>query len=99
MKQKLLLFITALMLCIGARAEETTIGILTYTIYTDENYAEVTGIDRSHYYTEVTIPATIEWQEKEYPVTSLGKDCFSDCSKLTSATIPSSVTNIGDGCF
>ena len=40
--------------------------------------------------TSITIPNS---------VTSLGNDCFGDCSGLTSITIPNSVTSLGDGCF
>ena len=32
-------------------------------------------------------------------VTSLGDNCFSSCSSLTSVEIPSSVTSLGEGCF
>ena len=40
--------------------------------------------------TSITIPSS---------VTSLGSNCFYDCSGLTSITIPSSVTSLGDMCF
>ena len=98
MKQRLLLFITALMLCIGARA--TTIQVidgLKYIIYTDHNCAVLTG--NNYTQKEIVIPASITWEGKKYPVTELRVKCFSNCSSLTSITIPSSVTSLGDRCF
>ena len=49
--------------------------------------------DRCFYHcglTSITIPSS---------VTSLGRSCFSGCSRLTSITIPSSVTSLGEDCF
>jgi hypothetical protein len=43
----------------------------------------------------VTIPGTINL----LPVTSIGTNAFSNCTNLTSVTIPNSVTNIGNGAF
>ena len=98
MKQRLLLFITALMLCIGAKA--TTIQVidgLKYIIYTDQNYAVLTG--NNYTQREIVIPASITWEGKKYPVTELGVKSFYGCSSLTSITIPSSVTSLGEDCF
>lgn len=98
MKQRLLLFITALMLYIGAKA--TTIQVidgLKYIIYTDQNYAVLTG--NNYTQEEIVIPASITWEGKKYPVTELGAKSFSNCSNLTSIAIPSSVTSLGDNCF
>ena len=98
MKQRLLLFITTLMLCIGARA--TTIQVidgLKYIIYTDHNCAALIG--NNYTQKEIVIPASITWEGKKYPVTELEGRCFYDCSNLTSVTIPSSVTSLGGGCF
>ena len=100
MKQRLLLFITALMLCIGAMAESTTeqvIDGLKYIIYTDQNYAVLTG--NNYTQEEIVIPASITWEGKKYAVTELGAKCFYNCWNLTSVTIPSSVTSLGDCCF
>ena len=94
MKQRLLLFITALMLCMGARAENTTeqvINGLRYIIHTDQNCATLTS--NNYTQSEIVIPAKIAWKGKAYPVTSLGGSCFSGCKNLTSVTIPSSVTD------
>ena len=44
---------------------------------------------------DVTIPDTING----LPVTSIGDSAFSDCTSLTSITMPNSVTEIGDGAF
>ena len=98
MKQRLLLFITALMLCIGARAATVqVIDGLKYIIYTDQNCATLTG--NNYTQSEIVIPAKIAWEGKKYPVTELGNNCFKDCSGLKSITIPSSVTSLGESCF
>ena len=44
---------------------------------------------------KMTIPDTIEG----YPVTKIGNYAFSDCSALTSVTIPASITSIGTLAF
>ena len=98
MKQRLLLFITALMLCIGARA--TTIQVidgLKYIIYTGQNYAVLTG--NNYTQQEIIIPASITWARKKFPVTELGANSFLDCSDLSSVIIPSSGKSVGESCF
>ncbi len=45
------------------------------------------------------IPATAKDGDMEYSVTSIGMFAFSECSELTSVTIPESVTSIGDYAF
>lgn len=86
------------MLCIGARA--TTIQVidgLKYIIYTDQNYAVLTG--NNYTQNKIVIPPSITWEGKKYPVTELGAKCFSGCRSLNSITIPSSVKSLGDYCF
>ena len=48
---------------------------------------------------EVVIPQKFIYDGITYSVTSLGEGCFSECTSLTSITIPNSVTSLGKNCF
>ena len=58
------------------------------------NNATVTYRDRNYnsYSGTVVIPESFNYSGKTYSVTSIGSWAFSDCSGLTSVTIPNSVT-------
>ena len=81
---------------IEASAEEEytegTYGEFTYRNYGD--YVEISECNESAE-GEFVIPYEIDG----VPVTNIGDYAFSDCSGLTSVTIPNSVTNIGDSAF
>lgn len=70
---------------------------LQYIVYTDRGYAVL--IADNYTQSEINIPASILFGETEYPVKEIAGGCFDGCYRLTSITIPSSVTSLGDRCF
>ena len=66
-------------------------GKTVYVTYKDTNY--------NSYMDSVVIPSTVTYSGTTYSVTSIGYWAFSECSGLTSVTIPNSVTSIGGSAF
>ena len=103
--KKFIIAITAVMLCVAeSLAHDVEIDGIYYNLYESDKVAEVTYKgDASYEYYEysgsVTIPETITYNSEIYSVTSIGYSAFSDCSGLTSVTIPNSVTSIGGYAF
>ena len=83
---------------IDASAYDVEVDGIYYNLIPKGNAAEVTKGDKE-YSGDITIPSSINVNDAEYPVSSIGKSAFSSCSSLTSVTIPNSVTSIGDGAF
>ena len=52
------------------------------------------GVDYGSYEGDIVIPETVTYEGITYAVTAIDTDAFSDCSNLTSFTIPQSVTRI-----
>ena len=48
---------------------------------------------------DIVIPKSVTYQNTTYSVTSIWNSAFSDCSGLTSISIPNSVTSIGESAF
>ena len=61
------------------------------------NYFE-SSIDHP-YSGDIVIPSEIYSGETAYRVTAIGDRAFNECGELTSITIPSSVTSIGEQSF
>jgi len=91
-------FVFGVLLATQAWAQITTftIGNLKYTVIKGTANVSV-GKGSTNPTDNLVIDATVENDGKTYTVTSI--DNFSNCSRLTSVTIPNSVTSIGEYAF
>ncbi len=65
----------------------------------DGNDLQVTNNGENSYGGDLVIPAQVLYKGKTYNVTSIGKKAFYNCYRLTSITIPNTVTSIGEKAF
>ena len=72
---------------------------LYYELYSSTNTAEVVFNKDYFELKSVNIPKEVKYKDNIYVVTIIGYEAFSNCSALTSLTIPSSVTFIGNSAF
>ena len=103
---KLTFVLTMLMSMVGLQAfagwsTYTQVGDLYYYLDKDNSQALVTSMPSASgkYTGDIVIPYSITYEAKTYSVTSIDQYAFSDCSGLTSITIPNSVTSIGGSAF
>ena len=74
---------------LNSSSQEATV---TYENFDDEsNYKDLSG--------SLAIPEKVSYGGTTYTVTSIGKEAFDYCSRLTSVEIPKSVTSIGNWAF
>ena len=95
--KKQVLFIVLMLIPLMASAQ-TEINGIYYNLNSTTKVAEVTS-GTLKYTGSVVIPKTVIYGGVTYSVTSIGWSAFSDCSGLTSITIPNSVTSIGGYAF
>ena len=98
MNRHLLLLLVAL-LPILANAYDAKIDGIYYNFSGDEAIVTYESEGFNSYSGTVAIPESVTYSGKTYRVTSIREYAFSDCSGLTSVTIGSSVTTIGDDAF
>ena len=80
--------------CGDTYTEDIPATSVSYTYSVSDGEAEITGCEGS-ISGDITIPSKLDG----YPVNSIGDEAFWGCSKLTSVTIPNSVTSIGYRAF
>ena len=97
--KQLLLSLLMSIMSISAFAEDVEINGIKYSLNDETSEAEVISNYFNPYSGDITIPESVDYNDKTYSVTSIGDDAFSGCSGLTSVTIPNSVTSIGIDAF
>lgn len=101
MKQTIL-SILLMLLPMVASADAVEIDGIWYNLVTKANVAEVTRnpSNGSGYYSgDITIPSSVTYGGIKYNVTSIAGGAFRDCERLTSVTIPITITSIGGLAF
>lgn len=99
MKKNVLLLVLTL-LPVVANADPVKIDGISYNLDTENKVAEVTVSDNWEGYTgDIMIPDTVEFDEVAYRVTSIGFTAFRWSGKLSSVTLPNTITYIGEGAF
>lgn len=81
---------------ISASAYDVEVDGIYYIL--GKKFAIVTSGNKK-YEGKVIIPESITVNEENYTVTEIEASAFFNCSRLTSVTIPHSVTSIGYGTF
>lgn len=78
-------------------AYDAKIGGIYYSF--KEDYAAVTYDGANCYAGDITIPSSVTYNGKVYPVKTIYSDCFWSCPELTSVNIPKTVVAIGSYVF
>ena len=102
MKRVLIILSAALLWCnvLPAAATEFEAGDFCYTISAEDLTAEVISVVKNHAgLSQLSIPESVEYEGKTYRVVAIGNKVFSQCTSLTSISIPDGITSIGDSAF
>ena len=77
-------------------AYDALINGIAYNLNKTELTAEVTSLNSPNEYSgNITIPSMVNYSSKKYSVTSIEAHAFSNCTRLTSISIPNSIKELG----
>ena len=106
MKKNLLCFLILLMVPLASMAYDFEVDGIYYNLTGSSSVAVTCEVKptfdggyTASYSGHITIPSTVNYNNKSYAVTSIGESAFGGCSGLTSITIPKGVTSISDSVF
>ena len=100
--KKFILFVVALVCSLVLHAEVVLINGLYYSLGTTTATLvkdQTSNLSVYGEYTEVTIPASVYYNNYTYPVVTIGTSAFENCSNLQSVTLPNSITAINQDAF
>ena len=99
---RIFLFVVVLTasVCFNTFAQTTfTIDNIKYTTTSSSTVKVANSQDTSSISGALVIPSSVTYNNTSYSVDSIGRDAFSNCTHLTSITIPNGVTSIGEYAF
>ena len=99
MRKILLSTLLSLLMPMAANAFDAEINGIYYNFSGSEATVTYKNTNYNSYSGQVVIPSSVTSNGKKYSVTTIGNYAFSDCSGLTSVTIPEGVTSIETEAF
>ena len=99
---RIFLFVVVLTasVCFNTFAQTTfTIDNIKYTTTSSSTVKVANSQDTSSISGALVIPSSVTYNNTSFSVDSIGRDAFSNCTHLTSITIPNGVTSIGEYAF
>ena len=103
MIQKAILILLVCLMPIPVSAYDFKVGKVFYRIIDKTNYkVEVTyenPISFNSYSSDITIPATVEYNGVTYDVVRIGEEAFMGSNKVRLLVLPNSITSIGKNAF